>query len=60
MVNAIEDSLRELPVMRDIMNLAKDLINTVRESPKRMHMFQALQSGSVLQQICVLTQTIGG
>uniref|UniRef100_A0A6P7GZN1 Uncharacterized protein LOC114345000 n=1 Tax=Diabrotica virgifera virgifera TaxID=50390 RepID=A0A6P7GZN1_DIAVI len=28
--------------MRDIMNLAKDLINTVRESPKRMDIFKTI------------------
>ncbi|KAJ8869567.1 hypothetical protein PR048_028558 [Dryococelus australis] len=36
---AVPDCLHHLPCMRDIMNLAKDLINTVRESPKRiLHM----------------------
>lgn len=38
---AVEDSLRYLPSMRDIMNIAKDLINTItRESPKRMDIFK--------------------
>lgn len=39
---AVEDSLRQLSCMRDIMNLAKDLINTIRESPKRMDIFKTI------------------
>lgn len=40
---AVEDSLRFLPAIRDTMNLSKDLINTVRESPKRLNVFQDIQ-----------------
>lgn len=39
---AVEDCLRHLSCMRDIMNFAKDLINTIRESPKRMHVFKTI------------------
>lgn len=39
---AVEDSLRHLVSMRNAMCLAKDLINTVRESPKRMHIFRSI------------------
>lgn len=54
---AVEDSLRLLPNMRDIMNLAKDLINTVRESPKRLNIFQSVQvesgnSSTSLRPLC--------
>ncbi|KAJ8895778.1 hypothetical protein PR048_001116 [Dryococelus australis] len=36
---AFQDCLHQLPCMRD-MNLAKDLINTVRDSPKRVQLFK--------------------
>lgn len=47
---AVEDSLRYLSCMRDIMNLAKDLINSVRESPNRMEMFRSISCASVNEQ----------
>lgn len=37
---AVQDSLRNLSVFRDVMNLAKGLINMIRASPKRLNIFQ--------------------
>lgn len=47
---AVVDSLRHLTSMRDIMALAKDLINTVRESNKRMELFRSLRCESANDQ----------
>jgi len=41
---AVQDSLRHLSTMRDIMNLAKDLISTIKASPKRLHIFQNINA----------------
>lgn len=50
---SVEDSLRDLSMMRDIMHLAKDLINTVRESPKRSNLFKDISQGSTgLRPLC--------
>ncbi|KAJ8868822.1 hypothetical protein PR048_030363 [Dryococelus australis] len=42
---AVQDCLRHLPCMRDIMNLAKDFINTVRESLKSVQLFKNFREG---------------
>lgn len=42
---SIQDSLKSVQLPRDMMYLVKDLINTIRESPKRLHWFQSLQAG---------------
>lgn len=47
---AVVDSLRHLTSMRDIMALAKDLINTVRESNKRMGLFRSIRCESANDQ----------
>ncbi|KAG8179650.1 hypothetical protein JTE90_017791 [Oedothorax gibbosus] len=47
---SVEDSLRHLTSMRDIMALAKDLINTVRESNKRMGLFRTIRYESANDQ----------
>lgn len=47
---AVVDSLRHLMSMRDIMALAKDLINTVRESNKRMGLFRSIRCESANDQ----------
>lgn len=45
---AVQDSLSCLSCMRDVMALAKDLINTVKESNKRINLFRniRLESGN--------------
>ncbi|XP_039279145.1 zinc finger MYM-type protein 1-like [Nilaparvata lugens] len=40
---AVQDSLSCLPCMRDVMALAKDLINTVKESNKRINLFRNIR-----------------
>lgn len=39
-----QDAIKTIPVCRDTLNLVKDLINFVRDSPKRLAMFQSLKS----------------
>ncbi|KAJ8879434.1 hypothetical protein PR048_020042 [Dryococelus australis] len=40
---AVQDCLRHLPCMRNIMNLFKDLIKTVRESPKTVQLYKYIR-----------------
>ncbi|KAJ8890379.1 hypothetical protein PR048_009887 [Dryococelus australis] len=58
---AVQDCLRHLPCMRDITNLAKDLINTVRESPTRTQLFKNIREEKIgLRPLCPTRWTMRG
>lgn len=42
---SIQDSLKSVQLIRDTIFLVKDLINTIKESPKRLSCFQSFQAG---------------
>ncbi|KAJ8874760.1 hypothetical protein PR048_025626 [Dryococelus australis] len=53
---AVQDCLRHLPYMRDIKNLTKDFINTVRESPKKVQLFKNISEDEEIG-LCPLCPT---
>lgn len=55
-----QDTIKKIPACRDTLNMVKDIINFVRDSPKRLAIFQALKSedSTSLRPLCPTRWTV--